>query len=72
MSILLLLYQVCFVDDIISDGRDFKERQSLDVEHPQVDPEEFKIEIEELKVTSIDDGCDIRSVSAEFSGLLNR
>ena len=55
----------------MSDSHDFKEEQSLDVEHPQHGPEEFKIEIEETKVTSIYDDRDTRSVSAEFSGLLN-
>ena len=71
MSILLLLYQECFVDEILSNDHDFKEEQSLDVEHPQQGPEEFKIEIEETKVTSIYDVCDTISASADFSGLLN-
>ena len=71
MSIFLLLYQECFVDDIMSHGHDIKEEQFLDVEHPQQEHEEFKVEIEETKVTSIYDDRDTRSVSAEFSGLLN-
>ena len=56
----------------MSDGHDIKEEQSLDVEHPQQGPEEFKIEIEETKVTSIYDVCNTRSCSAEISGLLSR
>ena len=71
MLILLVLYQEYFVDDI-SDGRDFKAEQYVDMEHPLQDPDEYKIEIVETKVTSIYDVYDARSSSAEFSGLLNR
>ena len=83
MSIILLLYQECFVDESRSDEEDFKRDQSdeldFDVKYPQQRSNDVKMEFEETQVTSsidhLGDNSKVKMediVSTELSGVLNR